>query len=137
MVTQINPIRIETGRPTLGPSPCTKESELGGYGSLNMESSLDTTCHTNRSHQQEFIANLTGSKMDQFRAETLVLTSASLCLLATSSCVGECGLLAGAPLTESSSPLGSSLGLLVALGFTLLLLAGGEGGLAFTGGSAE
>lgn len=77
--------------------------------------------------------------MDQFRAETLVLTSASLCLLATSSCVGECGLLAGAPLTESSSPLGSSLGLLVALGFTLLLLllAGGEGGLAFTGGSAE
>jgi len=42
------------------------------------------------------------------------LTSESLCLLATSSCVGECGLLVGAPLTGSSRPLGSSLGLLVA-----------------------
>lgn len=93
----------------LGPSPY-KESEDTGYGSLNVESSLDTT-------------------------------SASLCLLVRSSCVGECGLLAGAPLTESSRPLGSSLGLLVALGSTFPLsavltelLAGGEGGFALTGG---
>lgn len=40
---------------------------------------------------------------------------------------------------ESSRPLGSSLGLLVALGFTELMevLAGGEGGFAFTGGSSQ
>lgn len=41
---------------------------------------------------------------------------------------------------ESSRPLGSSLGLLAALGFTSLpsmaALAGGEGGFALTGGSA-
>lgn len=76
--------------------------------------------------------------------EKTLLTSVSLCLLARSSCVGECGLLAGAPLTESSRPLGSSLGLLVALGCasplsTVLteLLAGGEGGLALTEVSSE
>lgn len=46
-------------------------------------------------------------------------------------------------MTESSRPLGSSLGLLAALGVTSSLsasvmepLAGGEGGLALTGGSA-
>lgn len=69
-----------------------------------------------------------------------MLTSVFFGLLAGSSCVGECGLLEGAPLTESSRPLGSSLGLLVAVGFALLvmeLLAGGEGGFALRGGSSE
>lgn len=59
--------------------------------------------------------------------------------------MGECGLLAGAPFRESSRPLGSSLGLLVALGFSLAadtplmeLLGGGDGDLDFTGeGSGE
>lgn len=55
--------------------------------------------------------------------------------------MGEWGLLMAAPLTESSRPLGSSLGLLAALGVTSPLrtvltevLAGGEGGFALTGG---
>lgn len=64
----------------------------------------------------------------------------SLCRFAISSSTGECGLLAGAPLIESSRPLGSSLGLLAALGFTSLastaVTAGGEGGFALTDGSA-
>ncbi len=73
-----------------------------------------------------------------------LLTSVSLCLLTTSSSVGECGLLVGAPLVESSRPLGSSLGLLAALGVTsplstvvMELLAGGVGAFALTGGSAH
>lgn len=58
--------------------------------------------------------------------------------------MGECGLLAGVPLTGPSRPFGdgSSLGLLVALGFMfplttvgMELLAGGEGAFALTGGS--
>lgn len=58
--------------------------------------------------------------------------------------MGECGLLAGAPLTGSLKPLGSSRGLLAALGFTLPLSAeatelqaGGEGAFALTGASAQ
>ena len=75
-------------------------------------------------------------------SKLLFLTSVSLSLLVMSSSVGECGLLAGAPLIESSRPLGSSLGLLAALGITsplssggVELLAGGEGGFVFIGGS--
>lgn len=58
--------------------------------------------------------------------------------------MGECGLLVAPPLTGSSRPLGSSLGLLAALGFTSALgtvlmapLAGGEGGFVLEGGSEE
>lgn len=61
----------------------------------------------------------------------------SLCFLVRSSSVGECGLLVGAPFTESSRPLDSSFGLLVAFGFTLPLttvgmelLLGGDGAFA-------
>ncbi|TNN65397.1 hypothetical protein EYF80_024337 [Liparis tanakae] len=68
-------------------------------------------------------------------------TGGATCLGVTSSCVGECGLLAGAPLTGSSRPLGSSLGLLAALGCTsameLLLAGGGESGFALTAESSE
>lgn len=76
-------------------------------------------------------------------AQSYFLTSASLCLLARSSCVGECGLLAGAA-WGSSRPFGSSLGLLAAVGCSLPLktvlmeaLAGGEGGFALPEASVE
>lgn len=81
---------------------------------------------------------------EAFKSQTVALrqrrtapfTSASLCRFAVSSSTGECGLLTGAPLMESSRPLGSSLGLLAALGFTSLAAGGGEGGFALTDGSA-
>lgn len=124
-------------------SPC--ESEDGGYGSLNAESSFDTTCSKANSVNT---TALEGSQLKKKRLKKSVIkfknksrthTSVFFGLLVGSSCVGECGLLGGAPLMESSRPLGSSLGLLVAVGFTLLLmelLHGGEGGFALRGGSS-
>lgn len=125
-------------RPT---SPCAHESEDGGYGSLKAESSFATTCNKKsvnliyRFHNQRHI----------YTQHLLVLlTSVSLCLLAKSSCVGECGLLTEAPLTGSSRPLGSSWGLLAGLGSSSPLcavaeelLAGGEAGFALAAGSSE
>lgn len=128
----------------LGPSPC--ESEDGGYGSLNAESSLGTTCK--RKCHNFNLAKSLNPATNIFHTHThTLLTSASLGLLARSSCVGEWGLLAAAaaPLGESSRPLlGSSRGLLVASGSTSSisaaeteLLGGGEAGFALTAGSAE
>lgn len=121
--------------PTIvAPSARAEQSE-GGYGSLNAESSLDTTCS-----QKSRVWSVQEPNCCSPAAENSLVTSASLCRFAISSSTGECGLLAGAPLIESSRPLGSSLGLLAALGFTSLastaVTAGGEGGFALTDGSA-
>lgn len=107
----------------------------GGYGSLNVESSLDTVC----SKKTTLWGSQQLNHLDS-PAENSPITSASLCRFAVTSSVGECGLFAGPLSIESSRPLGSSLGLLAALGFTSLpstaVMAVGEGGFALTEGSA-
>lgn len=118
----------------LDASPCVWGSEEGGYGSLKVASSFDTTC-SSKTQQCQYLVH----SFKYVNKLSKMLTSVFFGLLAGSSCVGECGLLEGAPLTESSRPLGSSLGLLVAVGFALPvmeLLAGGEGGFALRGGSS-
>lgn len=64
-----NESRQETTLATLGASACGQESEDGGYGSLNVESSLDTVCSkkkTNKPKKKNSISITISSLNDSY-----------------------------------------------------------------------